>query len=93
MERDGALFWKLLKPEHPRAEAFSRRLMGNREDGDDLYQDALLVALRRFETLRAEKSFRPWLYQILISTFKNRLRSPWWKRHSSLTDEMAAGHD
>ena len=91
MERDGALFWKLLEPEHPRAEAFSRRLMGNREDGDDLYQDALLVALRRFETLRAEESFRPWLYQILISTFKNRLRRPWWKRHSSLTDEMAAG--
>ncbi|MFQ5608035.1 MAG: RNA polymerase sigma factor [Candidatus Zixiibacteriota bacterium] len=89
MGRDSALFWKLLEPEHPRAEAFSRRLMGNREDGDDLYQDALLVALRRFQTLRADGSFRPWLYQILISTFKNRLRRPWWKRHSSLTDEMA----
>lgn len=89
MERDSALFWKLLEPEHPRAEAFSRRLMGSREDGDDLYQDALLVALRRFDTLRAEESFRPWLYQILISTFKNLLRRPWWKRHSSLSDEMA----
>lgn len=89
MERDSALFWKLLEPEHPRAEAFSRRLMGTREDGDDLYQDALLVALRRFETLRAEESFRPWLYQILINTFKNNLRRPWWKRHSHLSDEMA----
>lgn len=82
-------FWRLTKPEHLRARAFCRKLMGNREDGDDLYQDALVSALTRFESLRDHNAFRPWLYRIVINSFRNRMRKPWWKRFVPLTPEIA----
>lgn len=81
-------FWKLLEPIHPRAENFCRKLAGNREDGDDLYQEVLLLALNKFHSLREENSFRPWLYRIIVNTFKNRFRQPWWHRRVDLTPEI-----
>ncbi|MFH2054846.1 MAG: RNA polymerase sigma factor [bacterium] len=75
MAEDKDLFWKLVEPEHLRARAFCRKLLRNREDGDDLYQDALVRALTRFGSLREQSAFRAWLYRIIISTFKNRRRS------------------
>ena len=86
MERD--LFWKSLEPEHPKAEAFCRKLAGNRHDRDDLYQDSLLKAIRKFGTLRDADSFRPWLYRIIINRFKSQIRSPW-RRRLKLEDSGA----
>jgi RNA polymerase sigma-70 factor (ECF subfamily) len=80
------LFWQLLEAEHPGAEAFCRKLTGNRDEGDDLYQDALLVAMGKFETLRDRTSFRPWLYRILINQYHNRNRQPWWRRRVNVDD-------
>ena len=81
------LFWKLAEPEHLKARAFCRKLMGSREDGDDLYQDALVRALGRFDSLRDPDAFRSWLYRIIISTFQNTLRRPWRRRRAPLTEE------
>ncbi len=75
MEHDRDLFWTLHEPEHPRARAFCRKLAGNRDDGDDLYQDALVTALTNFGSLRDPGAFRPWLYRIIVNTFRNRRRS------------------
>ena len=82
------LFWKLTEPEQLRARAFCRRLAGGREDGDDLLQDTLVMALRKFESLRDPNAFRPWLYRIIVNTFHNRIRQPWWKRLTRLSDEV-----
>ncbi len=90
------LFWKLAEPEHLRARAYCRKLMGNREDGDDLYQDALVTALSRFDSLREHGAFRAWLYRIVINAFKNRLRQPWYRQLLPLTTEIedqAGGYD
>lgn len=81
------LFWKLLEPEHARAEAFCRRLVGRREEADDLYQDGLLAAVRKFHTLRDLGSFRTWLYRILINQYRNRFRQPWWRRRVPMTSQ------
>lgn len=89
-------FWKLTEPEHLRARAYCRKLMSNREDGDDLYQDALVTALSRFESLRDHGAFRAWLYRIVINTFKNRRRLPWYQRLLPMTAEVedrAGGED
>jgi RNA polymerase sigma-70 factor (ECF subfamily) len=91
MERNRNLFWKLLEPEHPQAEAFCRRLAGSREDGDDLYQDSLIQALEKFAQLREQSSFRPWLYRIVVNNFNNRIRRPWWKKLVSLTVQSDNG--
>jgi RNA polymerase sigma-70 factor, ECF subfamily len=89
MERNRNLFWKLLEPDHPKAEAFSRKLMGNREDGDDLYQDALVLALTKFSSLRETAAFRPWLYRIIVNCFNNRFRTPWYRKVIPMTEEIS----
>jgi RNA polymerase sigma-70 factor, ECF subfamily len=85
-ERD--LFWTLLEAEHPKAEAFCRRLAGSHADGDDLYQDSLLLAIRKFAKLRDQAAFRPWLYRIIINSYVNGYREPWRKKQIPLTTEL-----
>jgi RNA polymerase sigma-70 factor, ECF subfamily len=88
MDRSRNLFWKLAEPEHLKVRSYCRKLMGNREDGDDLYHDVLVHALTKFDSLRDINSFRPWLYRIVINNFKNSIRRPWWKRLIPLTNEI-----
>jgi RNA polymerase sigma-70 factor (ECF subfamily) len=88
VDTDRDLFWALLEVEHPKVEAFCRRLTGDLHDGDDLYHDALLVAMRKFEKLRQRNSFRPWIYRIIINTFNSGRRSPWRRRRVELTTEI-----
>jgi RNA polymerase sigma-70 factor (ECF subfamily) len=89
MKRTAEQFWKMLEPFHSEAEGFCRRLSGNREDGDDLYQDSLLSALTKYGTLRDPAAFRSWLYRIIVNRFKNRCREPWWRALVPLTPELA----
>jgi RNA polymerase sigma-70 factor (ECF subfamily) len=96
VEIDRDLFWKLLEVEHPRAEAFCRKLAGSLADGDDLYHDALLAAMRKFGHLRERAAFKPWLYRIIVNSFSSRRRSAWFGKRVTLTTEIAedlAGDD
>lgn len=88
MNRSRDLFWNLVEPEHVKARAFCRKLTNNREDGDDLYQDCLVKALTNFERLDSIESFRPWLYRIIVNSFRNRVKSPWWKKVLPSTPEF-----
>ncbi len=91
MDKTGARFWKLIEPEYHRAMLFCRKLAADRERGDDLFQDALVLALTRFSKLRDEKAFRPWLYRIIVNAFRSKTRRPWWKRRVALTEKMELG--
>ncbi len=84
---NGNEFWQLLEPEHAKAQRFCRRLTGNTDDGDDLYQDGLLTALRKIDSLRDPGSFRPWLYRLLINSYRNRFRSLRRRREEISDDE------
>ena len=87
-------FWKLLEPEHAKAQRFCRRLAGNDDDGDDLYQDGLLAALRRIDSLRDPGAFKAWLYRILINGYRNRYRSLRRRREEALDTVMTEpSHD
>jgi RNA polymerase sigma-70 factor (ECF subfamily) len=88
MKEDRDQFWKLLEPEYVRAMMFCRKLIGDRDSGDDLFQDALVTACTKFSDLRNPDSFRPWLYQVMITTFKSKVRRPWWKRRVPMTAEI-----
>lgn len=90
MSRDRDLFWKLVEPEHLKARAYCRKLMGNRDDGDDLYQDSLVSALTSFRDLRDVEAFRAWLYRIIVNSFKNHCRRSWWRKVVPLTPGIAA---
>lgn len=85
---DKELFWKLLEPVHPMAASFCLKLAGNRDDGEDLYQDSILAALARFDTLRDESAFRPWLFRIVVNRFKNRSRLNWWRGRTPLSAQI-----
>lgn len=91
MDKQRERFWKLLEPQFTAAQVFCRKLTGQRDTGDDLFQDALVTALRKFSALRDEEAFRPWLYRIIVRTFVSTTRSPWWKRRVRLTEETAIG--
>jgi len=85
---DKEQFWTLLEPVHAEAEGFCRRLAGSRDDGDDLYQESLLTAMRKFSTIREINSFRPWLFRIIVNSFKNSNKQPWWRRRVEMAPEL-----
>lgn len=74
----------LLDPEYIGAMMFCRKLMADRDKGDDLYQDALVNAYTKIGNLRDESSFRPWLYRIIMNTFKSKTRLKFPKLFKSL---------
>ncbi|MDD3731460.1 MAG: RNA polymerase sigma factor [candidate division Zixibacteria bacterium] len=82
------LFWTWLEPLHEPAIIFCRRLTGNRDEGDDLYQEALVTAIGKILTLRDPERFKPWLYRIMVNSYKNRLRRPWIKRRAMVSDGL-----
>lgn len=81
-----------MEPEYERATLFCRKLCGDRDRAEDLLQDVMVKAMTKFSALRDNNSFRPWLYRILISTFRDSVRQPWWQRRVSMTPEMEVEH-
>jgi len=59
----------------------------NRQDAEDVAQDALLKALTRLNQFRRESSFGTWLIQIAINEARMRNRKQWRMPMLSLTDD------
>jgi RNA polymerase sigma-70 factor (ECF subfamily) len=57
---------------------FSLRMTGNREDAEEIVQDAFVRAFRALGKMstqqRAELRLQPWLYTITLNVTRNRLR-------------------
>lgn len=70
---------------------------GNRDQAQDLTQEAMLKAVRHIETFRGEASFSTWLYRIIYNTYLDSLKkqqkwtdifSPWrWKKQKNDPDK------
>lgn len=76
----GNEFWRLIENEHEKARRYCFKLTGGDENGDDLYQDAVIKAYNGFADLRNIESFRPWLYRIINNAYKARFRNRWWQK-------------
>lgn len=50
------------------------RLMGNRQDAEDLVQEAALKACRGFGSFRPGSNFKAWFFKIVVNTFYERFR-------------------
>jgi RNA polymerase sigma-70 factor (ECF subfamily) len=74
----------LLRPFHNQAAATARRLSRSAQDGDDLFQEAVIRAYDKLSGLRDESRFRPWFYSVLLSVHRNRSRRGFWRRFLSL---------
>jgi len=64
----------LLQPIHQHAVAVARRLCRSVDEGDDLYQEAVLRAFDKLDGLRDESRFRSWFFATLLSRHRSRLR-------------------
>ena len=81
----------LLGPFHTQAAGLARRLAGSADEGDDLFQEAVLRALGALPGLRDPSRFRPWFFAILLSVHRNRTRRSFWRRFVPIDAGWAPG--
>jgi RNA polymerase sigma-70 factor, ECF subfamily len=74
---DGSFEHVVVAYQH-RLYAFALRLTGNPQDAEEITQDAFVRAYRALATYTASRLrmlvLRPWLYQIALNVFRNRVR-------------------
>jgi RNA polymerase sigma-70 factor (ECF subfamily) len=58
----------------PSLRRYARALVGSREDADDLVQDTLERAYRKWHLWRRDTDARPWLFAIMHNVFADRAR-------------------
>jgi RNA polymerase sigma-70 factor, ECF subfamily len=70
---DPTTFDRLVREHLSAAQRFAVRLTGTAGDGEDLVQDALTRAACGWRTFDGRASFRTWLFQVVVNTFRDRL--------------------
>ena len=60
--------------------AIAARLLGNRNEGEDVVQDTFVTAFEQLRALREPAALRGWLAQIAVSLVRRRLRRARLKR-------------
>lgn len=53
----------------------SLRIVGRREDAEDILQESFIAAFRKIDSFRAESSFGSWLKRIVVNRSLNSMRS------------------
>ena len=81
------LFMDLIRPHQRTVYATVFALLANKENAEDVAQDASLKALARLNQFRRESSFGTWLIQIAINEARMRNRKQWRIPMLSLTDD------
>jgi len=72
---DAAAFETLVTRYSRRAFSVAYRLMGQKEDAEDLVQDAFLAVLQRIDTFQAGRPFGPWFFRVLVNRGLNARKS------------------
>jgi len=63
-----------------------RRLLGNRDQVEDLAQEVFIRAYRSLGSFKGESSFYTWLYKIALNTCRNYYRSKGRRPEGSMVD-------
>jgi RNA polymerase sigma-70 factor, ECF subfamily len=66
-EGDSRAFDVLVTRHMRRAFSVAYRVLGHREDAEDLVQDAFVAALERLDTFDTSRTFGPWFYRIVVN--------------------------
>jgi RNA polymerase sigma-70 factor (ECF subfamily) len=89
-------FEELVRVYQDRLFSYALRLMGRREDAEEVAQDAFVRAYRALASYPAERirglALRPWLYRITLNVARNRFRGKK-LRTVSLDHPVSAGSD
>ncbi|HEX8695282.1 MAG TPA: sigma-70 family RNA polymerase sigma factor [Longimicrobium sp.] len=87
---DTAAFDTLVTRYMRRAFAVAYRLMGQKEDAEDLVQDAFLAALQRIDTFEAGRPFSPWFFRILVNRGLNSRKARSLRRVDQVPESAAS---
>jgi RNA polymerase sigma-70 factor, ECF subfamily len=83
---DAEAYGELVTRHMRRAFAIAYRVLGHREDAEDVVQDAFIRALERLDTHDRKRPFRAWLYRIVVNQALNHRRA----RTLRMTEEVPA---
>jgi RNA polymerase sigma-70 factor (ECF subfamily) len=87
---DGDAFGALVAPHLARAFRLAQRILGNREDTEDLVQEAALRAYDRLSQFDRTRPFAPWFLRVVWNLALRRRDAVVRRRHEPLDDGMAA---
>ena len=74
-----------------RAFAVAFRLLGNREDAEDLVQETFLTVLKKIDTFERGRAFSPWFFRILVNRGLNARKARALRTTDALPEDAAAG--
>ena len=81
---DVEAFEKLVSSYEKKVYTIAYRYMGNREEAEDLAQEALIKVFRSIKGFRGEASFSTWLYHIVSNVCRDALRKNSHRMEASL---------
>ena len=87
---DAAAFDALVGRYMRRAYAVAYRVMGQKEDAEDLVQESFLAVLQRIETFQAGRAFAPWFFRILVNRGLNARKRRALRATGSIPETAAA---
>jgi RNA polymerase sigma-70 factor (ECF subfamily) len=87
---DVAAYDELVRRHLRRAHAVAFRLLGHREDAEDLVQDAFIQALDKIDSFDSTRPFAPWFFRILTNRGLNARQSRALRTVSEIPDDTAA---
>jgi len=73
-EGDRNAFHQLVALHDEKVMILAYQLMKNKQDAEDLYQEAFIKAYQNIHSFRLESSFYTWLYRITVNTALNMKR-------------------
>lgn len=88
---DSAAFDALVTRHMRRAYSVAYRLLGQKEDAEDLVQDAFVLVLERIDTFESGRPFAPWFYRILTNRGLNARKAGAVRRTEQIPAEYASG--
>jgi RNA polymerase sigma-70 factor, ECF subfamily len=88
---DAAAFDTLVKRHMQRAFSVAMRLLDQREDAEDLMQDAFIAALEKIDSFDSDREFAPWFYRILVNRCLNARKSRSRRSTVEISDDAASG--
>jgi RNA polymerase sigma-70 factor, ECF subfamily len=71
-------FMDAVEPLLPKAYRLAYALLRNRDEADDIVQDATLNAWRHRGSLRASSRIQPWFLAIVANQCRQAVRTRWW---------------
>src|SRR6201996_1727909 len=86
-DRDERAFRELVEANRDRGFNISYRMLGNREEAQDVAQEVFITVFKTIDSFREEAKFSTWLYRVTVNHCKNRIKYLA-RRHDRDRDEL-----